>query len=31
VEREMADGQEGDVLQRLHEHLKDIARRRVAP
>jgi len=31
VEREMADGQEGDVLQRLHEHLNDIRSRRVAP
>jgi len=31
VEREMANGQEGDVLQRLNDHLNDITSRRVAP
>jgi amino acid transporter len=31
VEREMADGQDRDVLERLREHLDDIGSRRVTP
>jgi len=31
VEREMADGQQADVLRRLHEHLDEISSRRFTP